>query len=228
MPVRVVLADDSLLMCEALTHVLEAEPSIELVGVCGDRDSLMKAVDAEEADVVVTDIRMPPGMDDEGIRVASELRTTHPNTGVVILSQFAEARYALELLQSGSDGRAYLLKDRIHDRRELVAAIQATAEGASVIDPRIVEILVDARASAGDSALAELTPRERQILGQIAQGKSNAAIASTLGLSKRAVEKHINSIFFKLDLTESAHVSRRVKAALMYLAEDGAATPSSG
>src|SRR4051794_29561235 len=163
MPVRVVLADDSLLVREALTNILTAAPDVELVAVCADGESLRAAVDEQRPDVVVTDIRMPPGCDDEGIRIAAELRTTHPQTGVVILSQFAEPRYALDLLREGSDGRAYLLKERVHDRCELTAAIDATAHGGSVIDPHVVEILVTQRVHATDSALEELSAREREI-----------------------------------------------------------------
>src|SRR3954468_6136704 len=198
MPVRVALADDSLLVREALTHMLADAAGIELVAVCADGISLRRAIETERPDVVVTDIRMPPDCDEEGIRVATELRTTHPEIGVVVLSQFAEPRYALDLLRHGSDGRAYLLKERVHDPRELLAAIDATAHGASVIDPHVVEILVCERSRAADSALEDLSPREGEILAEIAQGRSNTAIAESLGLSKRAVEKHINSIFSKL------------------------------
>jgi DNA-binding NarL/FixJ family response regulator len=220
MPVRVALADDSLLVREALANILDGAPDVELVAACEDRDSLMSAIEEQRPDVVVTDIRMPPGYDDEGIRIAAELRATHPEIGVVVLSQFAEPCYALDLLREGSDGRAYLLKERVHERCELTAAIEATARGGSVIDPRVVEILVTERGRAPDSALDELSAREREILGEIAQGRSNSAIAESLGLSKRAVEKHINSIFSKLDLPESVALSRRVKAALMFLANE--------
>jgi DNA-binding NarL/FixJ family response regulator len=222
MALRVVLADDSYLVREAVAHVLAGAPGIDVVAVCDDRDSLMEAVRAEDPDVVVTDIRMPPGSDDEGVRVAAELRTSHPTTGVVVLSQYLESRYALDLLADGSDRRAYLLKERISDRRELTAAIEATAAGGSVIDPKVVEALVAARSRIEASALAGLTPREREILALIAQGASNAAIARALGLTKRAVEKHVNSLLTKLDLPESQDLSRRVKAALMFLADEGA------
>ncbi len=220
MVLRVVVADDSYLAREAVAHVLEGADDIEVVAVCVDRDTLLAAIDAEQPDVVVTDIRMPPDGDAEGVRVAAELRTSHPDIGVVVLSQYLEARYALELLARGSDGRAYLLKERIHDRSELTAAIRAAAGGGSVIDPKVVEMLVAARSLADASPLAGLSARERRILGEIAQGKSNLAIAETLGLSKHAVEKHINSIFTKLELPESAHVSRRVAAALAFLADE--------
>jgi DNA-binding NarL/FixJ family response regulator len=221
MALRVVMADDSFLVREALARVLGAAEDIDVVAICGDRDELEAAIEAERPDVVVTDIRMPPGDDDEGVRVASKLRETHPGIGVVVLSQYLEPRYALELLAKGSDGRAYLLKERIHDREELTAAIRVAAAGSSVIDPKVVEMLVEARSRSDASLLAALTQREREILAELAQGKSNPAIAGSLGLSKRAVEKHINAIFTKLELPESEDVSRRVKAALMFLAEEG-------
>jgi DNA-binding NarL/FixJ family response regulator len=225
MALRVVLADDSYLAREAVDHVLADAPDIEVVAVCSDRDQLLEAIEAERPDVVVTDIRMPPDDMTEGLDVAAELRRTHPEIGVVILSQYLEAAYALDLLSGGSDGRAYLLKERIHDRDELAAAVRTTADGGSVIDPKVVEVLVAARARAAASPLAGLTRREREILAEIAQGKSNPAIAAGLGLSKRAVEKHINAIFVKLELPESEDVSRRVKAALLFLAEESGDAP---
>jgi DNA-binding NarL/FixJ family response regulator len=171
----------------------------------------------ERPDVVVTDIRMPPSETDEGIRLASELRDRHPEIGVVVLSQFADPVYALALLEQGSDGRAYLLKERVHNRAELTAAIHAVAGGGSMIDPKIVEGLVQLRSRTEGSPLDELTARERQVLGEIAQGKSNTAIAESLFLTKRAVEKHINAIFLKLGLADAQDVSKRVKAALILL-----------
>jgi DNA-binding NarL/FixJ family response regulator len=222
MALRVVLADDSYLVREAIAHVLDDAPGVDVIAVCADVDSLRLAIEAEHPDVVVTDIRMPPTRDDEGLRVAAELRDSHPEIGVVVLSQYLEPRYALDLLARGSDGRAYLLKERIHDRTDLTAAIEATAAGSSVIDAKVVEMLVTARSRVADSPLAGLTPRERAILGEIAQGKSNSAIAQSLTLSKRAVEKHINSLFTKLELPEAEDVSRRVKAALLFLADEAA------
>jgi DNA-binding NarL/FixJ family response regulator len=218
-PIRVVLADDSYLVREALGHVLADAEGVEVVSSCEDRDSLLEAVETLRPDVVVTDIRMPPGDDDEGLQVAARLRDTHPEVGVVVLSQFAEPRYALGLLDGGSDGRAYLLKERIQRRGQLVAAIEAVARGGSVIDAKVVEVLIAARTRAERSPLTDLTPRETEILAYVAQGHSNQAIADELVLTKRAVEKHINAIFLKLDLTEAQDVSRRVKAALIYLAE---------
>ena len=224
MALRVVLADDSYLAREAIGHVLQSAEGIEVVAVCTDRDSLLSAIEAEQPDVVVTDIRMPPGDDAEGVRVATQLRETHPGIGVVVLSQYLEPRYALELLAGGSDGRAYILKERVLDPSGLTTAIHATAAGGSVIDPKVVDALVTARSRADSSPLSGLSGREREILGEIAQGKSNLAIAATLGLSKRAVEKHINAIFTKLEMPETDDVSRRVKAALLFLADESADT----
>jgi DNA-binding NarL/FixJ family response regulator len=168
--------------------------------------------------VVITDIRMPPTGTDEGIRLAALLREDHPATGVVVLSQYANPEYALALLERGSDRRAYLLKERIADADDLLDAIRAVAHGRSVIDPQVVESLVSASRRPRPSALDRLTSRELEVLGEMAQGKSNAAIASSLLLSERAIEKHSNSIFSKLDLTEEPDVNRRVKAVLLYLA----------
>jgi DNA-binding NarL/FixJ family response regulator len=218
--IRVVVADDSYLMRESLTAMLAAEPEVELVSVCSNGKELEAAVAAERPAVVIVDIRMPPSGADEGVRVANRLRESHPDTGVLVLSQYAEATYALALLESGSARRAYLLKERIRDKGELIRAITTVARGGSVIDPEIVDVLIQARARVARSPLAELTPRERQLLGEIAEGKSNAAIAESLVLSKRAVEKHVNAIFSKLNLRDAQDVSRRVKAALLYLAEE--------
>jgi DNA-binding NarL/FixJ family response regulator len=218
-PIRVVLADDSYLVREAITHVLEGAPQIAIVATCHDGDSLRAAIEAEDPDVVLTDIRMPPSGDDEGILIANRLRETHPEMGVVVVSQFADPRYGLALLEAGSDRRAYLLKERLHDRDQLVGALEAVADGGSVVDSKVVEALIDARVRAEESPLGELTHRELEILSEIAQGKSNQAIAAKLFLTKRAVEKHINAIFLKLGLTSAEEVSRRVKAALIYLAQ---------
>jgi DNA-binding NarL/FixJ family response regulator len=224
MPIRVALAEDSFIVREGLRKVLAAEPEIQVVATCGDLRSLLDAVEAEHPDVVLTDIRMPPSKQDEGIQAAAQLRKSHPDVGVVVLSQYAEPGYALALLESGSDGRAYLLKERISDRGQLVSAIQEVAQGGSVIDPKIVEVLVAAKTRAERSPLLELTAREQEVLAEIAQGKSNTAIAESLVLTKRAVEKHINSIFLKLDLSYADDVSRRVKAALLFLAEQDSAS----
>ena len=219
MPVRVVLADDSLIVREGLQQLLEGSPTVEVIGACGDLDALLSLVDAESPDVVLTDIRMPPTKTNEGVRIAAQLRERRPEVGVIVLSQYTDPAYVLELLASGSDRRGYLLKERVHDRGQLVSAIDTVASGGSVIDPKIVEVLVNAKAQAERTPLSELTPREREVLAEIAEGKSNTAIADSLVLTKRAVEKHINSIFLKLGLAASEDVSKRVKATLMFLAE---------
>jgi DNA-binding NarL/FixJ family response regulator len=216
---RVALADDSYLLREALLHVLGAADGIEVVASCADGDTLMAAIEEERPDVVVTDIRMPPGTADEGLQIADRLRDSHPEIGVVVLSQYAEPRYSLQLLDRGSDGRAYLLKERIRYRGQLVSAIETVARGGSVIDAKVIDALITARTAAENSPLAELTPREREILSYVARGHSNQAIADELVLTKRAIEKHINAIFLKLGLHDALDVSRRVKAALIYLAE---------
>lgn len=222
MALRVVVAEDSYLVREALTQLLSGADELELVSVCEDSYSLLEAIERDAPDVVVSDIRMPPFREREGIRVASELRDTHPEIGVVILSQYADPELALELFASGSEGRAYLLKERVGDRGELVQAIQAVAERRSVVDPKIIDLLIAERARAASSPLDELTAREREVLAEVATGKSNAAIAALLFLTKRAVEKHINAIFMKLNLRESEDTSRRVKAALIFLTGEGA------
>jgi DNA-binding NarL/FixJ family response regulator len=218
-PLRIVVAEDAFLAREAIEQVLSRSPALDVIGVYEDRYSLLAAIDEKAPDAVVTDIRMPPTGTDEGIQVAQSLRETHPGIGVVVLSQYVEPSYALALLEAGSAGRAYLLKERIHDDEQLVRAIEAVVAGESVIDPKVVDALLEARARHDASPLSELTDRESEVLAQIAQGKSNAAIAESLVLTKRAVEKHINSIFLKLDLRDSDDVSRRVKATLMFLAD---------
>jgi DNA-binding NarL/FixJ family response regulator len=219
MPVRVALADDSLLIREGIEQLLASEPEIELVASCADVDELLAAVARENVDVVLTDIRMPPTMTDEGIRIASRLRDTAPEVGVLVLSQYSDSRYAIELLERGSERRGYLLKERINDRAQLRTAILTIAGGGSMMDPRMVDALVSARLRREASPLAALTPRERDVLAELAQGKSNAAIAESLVVTRRAVEKHINSIFLKLDLAFTEDVSKRVKAALLFLSD---------
>jgi DNA-binding NarL/FixJ family response regulator len=219
-PIRVALAEDSLIVREGIQQLLANASDVEIVASCGDFDSLIAAIEKDSPDVVLTDIRMPPSESDEGIQVAARLRETDPQIGVVVLSQYSDPAYALSLLEAGSDRRAYLLKERVHDRAQLLATIRTVAEGGSVIDPKIVEVLVAAKARADRSPLAELTPREHEVLAEIAQGKSNTAIAESLVLTKRAVEKHINSIFMKLGLSDEEDVAKRVKATLMFLAEE--------
>jgi DNA-binding NarL/FixJ family response regulator len=219
MPLRIVLADDNFLVREGVKLLIESASDLELVATCGDYAALLWAVDEHDPDVVVTDIRMPPGGSDEGIRAAEELRGSHPTVGVLVLSAFAEPAYALRLLEGGSSGRAYLLKDRVADIDQLVDAIRAVADGGSVIDPRVVETLVAAQSTRRASRLDKLTPRELEVLGEIAQGKNNAAIAGSLFLTERAVEKHINAIFAKLGLSHERDTNRRVRAVLLYLDE---------
>ena len=217
MAIRIVLAEDNTLLREGIRSLIEGQEGFDIAGVADDYDSLLRAIESEQPDVVLTDIRMPPTGTDEGIRVAAHLRSTRPETGVVVLSQYASPAYALALLEGGSGGRAYLLKERVADVEELIAAIREVAGGGSVIDPMVVEALVAAGSRATKSDLDRLTPRERETLSEMAQGKNNAAIAASLVLSERAVEKHINSIFSKLGLTEEPNVNRRVKAVLLHL-----------
>jgi DNA-binding NarL/FixJ family response regulator len=216
MAIRVVLGEDSFLVREGIASVLRNLDDVELVETTGDLEELRTSVESTKPDVVVTDIRMPPSNTDEGIQFADELRSSHPDVGVVILSQHAEPRYAIALLSAGSGRRAYLLKERLTDEAELNQAVHNVAAGQSLIDPRVVEKLVAAREK-WDSELENLTPRELEILGLIAQGRSNRWIASKLTITKRAVERHINAIFLKLDLGEPEDVNRRVQAALLYL-----------
>jgi DNA-binding NarL/FixJ family response regulator len=219
-PLKVVIAEDNYLVRESVHRLLE-EGGLEVIAACEDLDSLLAAVAASPPDVVLTDIRMPPTGTDEGIRAADALRESHPEVGVVVLSQYSEPAYALSLFEHGSERRAYLLKERVTDLEQLVSAIEEVAGGGSVIDSKIVDGLVAARMNRPQSPLERLTPRETETLGEMAQGKNNAAIARSMVLSERAVEKHINSIFSKLDLSETPDVHRRVKAVLMFLSEQG-------
>jgi DNA-binding NarL/FixJ family response regulator len=218
--IRLVLAEDSYLVREGIRRLLETQDRLEVVASCGDLETLLGAVEAERPDVVLTDIRMPPSGLDEGIRAARQLRETRPEVGVVVLSQYSQPGYALSLLESGTERRAYLLKERVEDLEQLVAAIHAVAAGGSVIDPKVVESLVAAKAAAERSSLSELTPRERDVLREMAQGKNNAAIADTLVITERSVEKYVHSIFAKLHLAWEENVHRRVKAVLLFLAEE--------
>jgi DNA-binding NarL/FixJ family response regulator len=221
-PLRVVLAEDSYLVREGIRLLIEEQDDLTLVAICTDHPSLLVAVDEHVPDVVITDIRMPPTNTDEGIRAAQELRGRHPDIGVVVLSQYIEPAWALQLLEEGSSGRGYLLKERVGDLDELTRAVRAIADGGSVIDPHVVDALVQARIQRERSLLTRLTDRELEVLGHIAQGRNNAGIAASLHLSQRAVEKHINAIFTKLDLSgEDQQMHRRVRAVLLYLAELG-------
>jgi DNA-binding NarL/FixJ family response regulator len=214
--IRVVVADDSLLVREGIEHLLERRHEIEVVATCDDYVSLRAAIEAVEPDVIVTDVRMPPGQSDEGIRIANELRDDHPEIGVVVVSQHADPSYALALFERGSDRRAYLLKERIHRIDELAAAIVAVAAGESVIDAKVVDGLVSHVRRAG-TPFTRLTKRELQILELMAQGKNNAGIAATLFLTEHSVEKYVSAVFTKLDLGPAPDVHRRVAAVLLYL-----------
>ena len=216
------MADDSFLMREAVHQVVEHQSDLEIVADCADGAALLEAVRRTKPDVVVTDVRMPPSGDDEGIRVARSLRETNPGIGVVVLSHYAEPRYGLELFADGAEGRAYLLKERVADGRQLHAAIEVVARGGSMIDPAMVRMLIDSEERQRDSPLAALTPREREVLAAMAAGKSNAAIADDLVLTKRAVEKHVGAIFLKLGLPSEDVISRRVAAVLLYLSVEPA------
>ena len=218
-PIRIVLAEDQYLVREGLRRLLETRDELEVAAVCGDLESLLEAVAAERPDVVVTDIRMPPNAGDEGIQAATRLRETNPETGVVVLSQYADPGYALALFEGGTAGRAYLLKERVEDVDQLINAIRTVADGGSVVDPRVVDGLVDAKASSKQSLLQELTPRERDVLREMAEGKNNAAIASALVLTEPSVEKVIHSIFRKLGIAWEPSTHKRVKAVILYLAE---------
>src|ERR1039457_2207 len=215
--IRVILAEDNTLLREGISRLIESDGDLELVGVASALPELLALVEQHKPDVVVTDIRMPPTGTDEGIQAAAWLRENQPSVGVVVLSQYTAPAYALTLLQDGSAGRAYLLKERVAGANELAQAIRVVAGGGSVIDPLVVDELVRARSRHRKSDLEWLTPRESEILAEMAQGKSNGAIAETLGVSERAVEKHSNAIFSKLGLSEERDVNRRVKAVLVYL-----------
>jgi DNA-binding NarL/FixJ family response regulator len=217
--IRVALAEDNVLLREGISRLVAASDDFELVGTAPDLPRLLTLVDEQHPHVVITDIRMPPTGTDEGIQAAAWMRENHPGVGVVVLSQYTAPGYAMALLEHGSAGRAYLLKERVASVDELARAIRAVAQGGSVIDPLVVDELVRSRSQQHQPGLASLTPRESEILAEMAQGKSNAAIAGALTVSERAVEKHTNSIFAKLGLSEEKDLNRRVKAVLLYLAE---------
>jgi DNA-binding NarL/FixJ family response regulator len=213
---RVVLGEDSFIARQGLIRALDAVDAVEVVAVCGDIHGLREAVDDQRPHVVLTDIRMPPTGTDEGIQLARELRTTHPDVGVVVLSQYVEPAYAMALFDSGTHRRGYVVKDALAGAEELGNAIRTVAGGGSVVDPRIVDELVG-QWNRPRSPLDRLTPREREVLQHIATGASNGAIAGGLGISVRGVERHVNAIFAKLELAGSELVNRRVCAALVYL-----------
>src|SRR5438093_3108532 len=226
MPLRVVFAEDNYLVREGTSALLGSTSDVELVQAVSDLDSLLASVREHRPDAVLTDIRMPPTNTTEGIQAARQIRSDHPTIGVVVLSQFAEEEYAYELLKDGATGLGYLLKERVADLDELVRALQEVARGGSVLDPKVVEGLVARKQREARSPLAQLTEREREVLEQMAQGKNNAAIAKSLFLTERAVEKHINSLFHKLDLSEETDVHRRVMAVLAFLREEGLSGPA--
>jgi DNA-binding NarL/FixJ family response regulator len=219
MTIRVVLAEDNYLLREGVRRLIETQPELELTAVCGDLGSLLAAIDTDPPDVVLTDIRMPPTGTDEGLQAAERMREVHPDGGVVVLSQYADPQYALAFLAHGSKGRGYLLKERVSDVDQLLAAIREVANGGSYIDPKVIDALVAARSRSNASPLRQLTPREIEILSEMARGRNNAAIATALVLSERAVEKHISSIFSKLGLSEEPDIHRRVKAVLLFLGD---------
>ena len=222
---RVAIAEDHYLVREGTRRALEASGDVEVVAAVGSADELHAAVDALAPDVVVTDIRMPPSHHTEGIDAAHRIRAEHPGIGIVVLSQYAEATYALELLRGGTAGLAYLLKERVGDPDQLVHAVREVARGGSVIDPVVVGTLVGSEAQQERSPLAQLTDRERDVLEQMAQGRTNAAIADTLHLSESSVEKYATSIFAKLGLSDEPQTHRRVAAVLAFLRDAGRAQP---
>lgn len=217
MVLRVVVAEDNLLMREGIRSVLALDDDVDLVATAADYDGLLAAVEEHHPDVVVTDIRMPPSQTDEGIRAANDFRESHPELAVVVLSQYVEPDYAVRLFDRGSGKRAYLLKERVGDPQELHAAIRRVHDGGSVVDPKVVETLIEARAADRPTVLDRLTERELEVLSHMAQGESNTAIGKALFISPRSVEKHINAIFTKLDLSQEPDSHRRVRAVLMYL-----------
>src|SRR5512132_1647299 len=212
--VRVVIADDSVLLREGLARLLE-ESGFEVAGQAGDAEDLLRKVGAHKPDVAVVDVRMPPSHTDEGLRAAHQIRSDHPGTGVLVLSQYVEEAYALDLLSQSTESTGYLLKDRVADIDTFTDAVRRVASGGSALDPEVVSLLLGRRRR--EDPLEALTPREREVLGLMAEGRSNAAIAEQLVVTERAVEKHVTSIFTKLDLTPTVEDHRRVLAVLRYL-----------
>jgi DNA-binding NarL/FixJ family response regulator len=223
---RVVFAEDNYLVREGTSALLAEVEDVELVGTASDRDGLLAAVEEHRPEAVLTDIRMPPTNTTEGIDAARTIRADHPETGVVVLSQYSEEEYAYELLRDGASGLGYLLKERVSDIEEVARALREVAAGGSVLDPKVVEGLVGRRAREERSPLRHVTEREREVLSLMAEGKNNAGIARSLFLTERAIEKHINSLFHKLGLSEEPDVHRRVTAVLTFLRERGGPSPS--
>ena len=216
MTIRVLLCEDSYLVREGIARIIAGAPELELVGAGADLDSVLELVDELEPDVVITDIRMPPTNTDEGIRLAVELRRRSPEVAVVVLSQHASSVYAHALLADGAARCGYVLKDRVADGAGLAEIVRSVAAGGSYLDPDVINACLAEKP--GEDRLKALTPRERDVLALVAAGKTNVAIADELGIGRRAVERHVNSIFGKLDLGDGERVSRRVTATLAYLA----------
>jgi DNA-binding NarL/FixJ family response regulator len=217
---RAVLADDHYLVREGMRSLLEDTGRVDVLATARNAEELIAAVDRHRPDIVITDIRMPPTHSTEGIQAAHEIRRAFPDVGVIALSQYVDGGYALELFRDGTDRLGYLLKERIGDLDELLAALHTVASGGSTIDPRVVEALVESRADAAASPLRHLTPRELDVLREMAQGKNNPGVAAALHLSESAVEKHVSSIFLKLGVLEDPKISRRVAAVLTYLRDE--------
>ena len=217
MTISVLLGEDNVLLREGMRGLLASVEDLELVATCSDLDGALTSIDATSPDVVLTDIRMPPTHTDEGVQIARHCRARHPRTGVVLLSQFVDPGYVRSLLDSGSAGRGYLLKERVSDVDELLAALRTVAAGGSVVDPTVIEQLVRLGRSRGDSGVTRLSARELEVLAEMARGHNNARIANTLFITQRAVEKHINSIFAKLGVGVGDETHPRVRAVLLYL-----------
>jgi DNA-binding NarL/FixJ family response regulator len=217
MTIRLVLGEDNALLREGMRGLLSSTDEIDVVAACADLDSILESIDTLQPDVVLTDIRMPPSGTDEGVQVARHCRSRHPSTGVILLSQYVDPGYVRSLLESGSAGRGYLLKERVSDVDELVTAVSAVARGGSVVDPQVIEHLVRAGVNHGNANVARLSARELEVLAEMARGHNNAAIAGSLFIGQRAVEKHINSIFAKLGVGVGDESHPRVRAVLLYL-----------
>ncbi|HET9826893.1 MAG TPA: response regulator transcription factor [Nocardioidaceae bacterium] len=217
MKTRLVLGEDNALLREGMRGLLSATDEVEVVAACSDLDSILESIDTLRPDVVLTDIRMPPTGTDEGVQVARHCRSRHPSTGVILLSQYVDPAYVRSLLESGSAGRGYLLKERVSDVEELIRAVTAVAAGGSVVDPQVIEHLVRTGVSRGNANVARLSPRELEVLAEMSRGRNNTAIAASLFIGQRAVEKHINSIFAKLGVGVGDESHPRVRAVLLYL-----------
>jgi DNA-binding NarL/FixJ family response regulator len=217
MAIRVVLADDSRAVRDVLAEILNRSPEIQLVALADDEPTLLAAIEAFRPDVVVTDVRMPPTGTDEGVQIARHCQAHHPGTGVLLLSQYVDPTYVRSLLASGAAGRGYLLKERVLDVDELVAAVVTVAEGGSVVDPEVISHLVKVGLNRGNAGVGRLSARELEVLAEMSRGHNNSAIAASLFISQRAVEKHINSIFAKLDVGVGTEAHPRVRAVLLYL-----------